>query len=136
MSSNLPLYYKALLAWHDELEKQYIATLEDRLTKLRDGTRQKIAEMFGPEYVVQVENRDDDPYDSVLEVEVENLRFIAFRSRGGGINISLLMECPRCGHQMPSNPLTHLADLGRELLRFETSGSLSDHECSEESELP
>lgn len=135
MSSNLPLYYKALLAWHDELEKQYRATLEDKLTKLRDGARRKMVEMFGPEHVIQIEDRDDDPYDSVLEAEVENLRLIAFRSRGGGINISLLMKCPRCGHQIPSSPLTRLADLGRELLRFEMSRSLSEHECSEESEL-
>lgn len=134
MGGNLPLHQKALLAWHDELERQHRAALEDRLTRLRDGTRRKMAEMFGPEYVVRVESRDDDPYDAVLEAEVESLRFVAFRGRGGGINISLLMKCPRCGHQMPSDPLTRLADLGRELLQFETSGSLSGHQCSEGSE--
>lgn len=131
MSSNLPLYHKALLAWHDEVEKQYKAMLEDKLTKLSEGVRRKMSEMFGPQYIIQVESRDDDPYDSVLEAEVENLRFLAFRSRGGGINIVLLMRCPRCDHQMPSNSLTRLADLGRELLQFELSGSLSNHECSE-----
>lgn len=125
----MPLYQKALLAWHDELERQYQAALEDRLTRLRDGTRRKMAEMFGPEYAVRVEARDDDPYDAVLEAEVENLRFIAFRGRGGGINISLLMPCPRCGHQMPSGPLTRLADLGRELTNLAAGSALSSHEC-------
>ena len=131
MSDRLPLYHKALLAWRHELEKQHRATLEDKETPLREGLRRKLAEITGYEYIIEVEDRNDDPYDAVLGAKVENLNFLAFRSPEGAINVVLLMPCPHCGHQMPSDPLTRLADLGRELLQFDMRGTLSNHQCTD-----
>jgi hypothetical protein len=128
MSSNASLFHKALIAWRGELEKQHEAALADKRTKLRDGLRRKLEERFGTEHFIELED-EDDPNDLVLRAVIENLRFLAFRSPEGAINVVLLMPCPRCGHQMPSNPLTRLADLGRELLQFDMSGTLSHHEC-------
>ncbi len=85
--------------------------------------------MFGHEHIVEVEIRDDDPYDLVLRATVDNLRFIGFRSPDGSINIVLLMKCHHCGHEMPSDPLRGLADLGRALLQLDMSGTLSTHQC-------
>lgn len=128
MSRNPSLLHKALLAWRGELERQHEAALADKRVKLRDGLRRKLEEMFGPHHVIELED-EDDPSDSVLGAVIENLRFLAFRSPEGAINVVLLMPCPRCGHQMPSGPLTRLADLGRELLQFDMSGILGSHEC-------
>jgi hypothetical protein len=131
MSHRLPLYHKALLAWRHELEKQYRAILEDKETPLRERLRRKLAEITGYEYIIEVEDRNDDPYDAVLGAKVENLNFLAFRSPEGVINVVLLMPCPHCDHQMPSDPLTRLADLGRELLQFDMHGTLSNHQCTD-----
>jgi len=131
MSNRLPLYHKALLAWRHELEKQHRAILEDKETPLREGLRRKLVGIIGYEYIIEIEDRNDDPYDAILGVKVENLHFLAFRSTEGAINVVLLMPCPHCGHQMPGDPLTHLADLGRELLQFDMSGRLSSHQCSD-----
>lgn len=130
MSRNPSLLHKALRAWRGELERQHKAALADKRTKLRVGLRRKLEEMFGPEHVVELEDKDD-PNDLALGAMIENMRFLAFRSPEGIINVVLLMPCPRCGHQMPSSPLTRLADLGRELLQFDMSGILSGHQCSD-----
>jgi hypothetical protein len=130
MSDRPPLYYRALLAWQYELEEQRRKALEDKETPLSDGLRRKLIGMFGPEHVVSVEVRHDDPYDLVRGAEVEGLRFLGFRSPDGIINVVLVMPCPHCGYQMPSAPLNQLADLGRELLQFDRYGKLNNHECS------
>lgn len=128
MSRNPSLFHKALLAWQDELERQHETALVDKRTKLRDGMRRKLQEMFGPEHFIELE--EDDRNDLVLRAVIENLLFLAFRSSEGVINIVLLMPCPRCGHQMPSSPLTQLADLGRELTRFGMTGIIGEHQCT------
>jgi hypothetical protein len=110
MSRNPSLFHKALLAWRDELERQHEAALTDKRTKLRDGMRRKLEKMFGTEHLIELE--DDDRNDLVLRAVIENLLFLAFRSPEGAINVVLLMPCPRCGHQMPSSPLTRLANNG------------------------
>jgi hypothetical protein len=133
MSSDQPLYRKALLAWQDELEKQYKAILEDKQSSLRNGFLKKLREMFGPSHAIEVEG-ENDPNDMALSAVIEGLRFLSFRTPAGNINIVFVMRCPRCGHQMPSAPLTRLADLGRELTNLAMSGSLSNHECSVGSE--
>lgn len=66
MSDRLPLYHKALLAWRHELEKQYKAILEDKEMPLREGLRRKLVGIIGYEYTIEVEDRNDDPYDAVL----------------------------------------------------------------------
>jgi hypothetical protein len=129
MSRNLSLFQKALLAWRGELERQHEAALADRRTKLRDGMRRKLEEMFGTEYLIELEE-DDDPKDLVLRAVIENLLFLAFRGSEGAINVVLLMPCPRCGYQMPSSPLTRLADLGRELTQFGMTGIIGEHQCT------
>jgi hypothetical protein len=130
MSRKQSLYRKALIKWKGELEKKQKATLEDKRTKLRDGLHQKLAEIVGPEYVVKIKDAADDSEDLMLEAVVDYLDFIGFRGPAGEINVILVVLCPRCGHNMPSNPLTVLTDLGRELLRLEMTGNLGDHECS------
>lgn len=128
MSQKQPLYQKALLAWRGELEKQRASILKDKQTKLRDAMSQKLAEICGAEYDIEMEGvhaRDE----LVLGAVVENLNFLALRGSSGAINVILLVPCPRCHYQMTSTPLTCLADLGRELLQFEMKGTLSDHEC-------
>jgi hypothetical protein len=129
--SDRPLYYRALLAWRHELEEQRRKALEDKETPLSDGLRRKLTTIFGPEHVVSVEVRHDDSHDLVRGAEVEGLRFLGFRSPEGTINVVLLMPCPHCGHQMPSAPLTRLADLGRELVQFDMHGTLSNHQCTD-----
>lgn len=129
MSGRLALYHKALLAWRQELEERQKVALEDKGTPLGEGLRRKLEALVGPEYAVELEVKTDDPRDLVLPAEVERLRFLGFRSPEGAINVVLLMPCPRCGHQMPSAPLSRLADLGRELLQFDMHGKLSDHQC-------
>jgi hypothetical protein len=133
MSSNLPLCHKALLAWQDELEKRYKATLEDKQSRLRDRFLKKLTEMFGPAHIIRLDD-EDDPNDLILGAVIEELRFLAFRTSLGDIKVVFLMPCSRCGHQMPSGPLTSLADLGKELTTLSMSGTLSNHECSAEGE--
>jgi hypothetical protein len=128
MSHKQPLYQKALLAWRGELEKQRASILKDKQTKLRDAMHQKLAEICGVEYDIEMEGLHAKD-ELVLGAVIENLNFLAFRSPAGDINIVLLIPCPRCRHQMTSDPLTSLVDLGRELLQFEMKGTLSDHEC-------
>ena len=128
MSRNSSLFHKALLAWRGELEKQHEAALADKRTNLRDGLRRKLEEMFGTEHFIELED-EDDPNDLVLRAMIENLRFLGFRSPEGIINVVLLMPCPRCAHQMPSSPLTRLADLGRELTQFGMTGIIGEHQC-------
>jgi hypothetical protein len=130
MSSNPSLFHKALIAWRVELEKQHETTLADKRTKLHDGLRRKLEEMFGTEHFIELED-EDDPDDLVLRAVIENLRFLAFRSPEGGINVVLLMPCPRCNHQMPSRPLIWLADLGRELTQFGMTGIVGEHQCTD-----
>lgn len=128
MSRKLSLYHRAVLAWRDELEKQREATLADKRTKLRDGLRRKLTEMFGPEHQIEMEGeRDSD--DVVLEAMVENLNFLGFRDPAGEINVILTLPCPNCMNRMTSIPLNQLADVGRELLQLEMTGRLSNHEC-------
>jgi hypothetical protein len=129
MSSSSPLHYKALLAWRQELERQRKEALADKETPLREALRQRLTGMFGVEHLVELEGRDGDPHDMVLGAKVEGLRFIGFRNRDGDINVVLLEKCSRCGHEMPSNPLTRLADLGRELTRLGMSGVVGEHQC-------
>lgn len=128
MSRNLSLYHKALIEWKGELEKKQQAILADKRTKLRDGLLRKLTEIAGTEYVIELED-EDDPDDLVLEAMVENLNFLSFRGSAGEINVILVLPCPNCEHRMTSNPLTRLADLGKELLELEMSGRLSNHEC-------
>jgi hypothetical protein len=128
MSRKLSLYHKALIEWKGELEKKQQAILEDKRTKLWEGLHQKLTEIVGPEYVIELEYKADDA-DDLLEAIVENLNFLGFRGPAGEINIILLLPCPNCGHRMTSNPLTRLADLGRELLQLEMTGALSNHRC-------
>lgn len=94
MSSNLPLYQKALLAWQDELEKQYKATLDDKHSRLRDRFLKKLREMFGPVHVIEIKE-EDDRNDLVLSAVIEGLRFLAFRTPPGDIKVVFLMVCPR-----------------------------------------
>jgi hypothetical protein len=128
MSRKQSLYHKSLIEWKGELKQQQQAILEDKRTKLRDGLRRKLAEMVGPEHVIELED-EDDPDDLVLEAMVENLNFLGFRGPAGEINVILLLPCPKCGQRMTSNPLTRLADLGKELLELEMNGRLSNHQC-------
>lgn len=134
MSDNNSLLHKALLAWRRELERQCRNAFKDKATPLREGLRRKLVEMFGTEYTVEVEVRDDDPYDLVLSAQVDGLRFIGFRSPDGSINVVLLKKCSHCEHEMPTNPLTSLADLGRELTQFGMTGSVGEHRCLDKDE--
>lgn len=84
--------------------------------------------MFGAEHAVEV--WDSDPHDLVLWAEIEGLRFLGFRGPDDSINVVLLVKCSRCGHEMSSDTLTSLTDLGRELTQFDMTGALSNHECS------
>lgn len=128
MTRKQSLYLKALLAWRGVLAAQHQSMLKDRQTKMRDALRQKLAEMFGSDYPIEIE--DAHPKEElVLGVVIENLNFLAIRGPAGDISIVLLVPCSRCGHQMPSAPLSRLADLGRELLQLEMKGTLRDHEC-------
>ena len=131
MSHNQSLYHKALIEWKGELEKKQQAILEDKRTKLRDGLHQKLTKMVGPEHFIELEGEDDSD-DLVLEAMVENLNFLGFRGSAGEINVILVLPCPNCGQRMTSNPLTRLADLGKELLELEMTGRLSNHKCSTE----
>jgi hypothetical protein len=131
MNRNPSLFHKALIAWRDELGRQHEAALVDKQTGLRYGLRRKLEEMFGTEHFIELED-EDDPSDLVLRAVIENLRFLAFRSPEGTINVVLLMPCPRCSHQMPSRPLTRLGDLGRELTQFGMTGIIGEHQCTDE----
>ena len=128
MSGRQSLYEKALLAWRRELVARHDSTLKDKGTKMRYALRQKLVDMFGSEYPIEMEDAHAKE-KMVLGAVIENLNFLAFRRSAGDIHIVLMMPCSRCGYQMPSESLTCLADLGRELLKFEMSGTLRDHEC-------
>lgn len=129
MSRNQSLYHKALIEWKGELEKKQQAILEDKRMKLRDGFHQKLVEIVGPEYTIEIKDAEDGSEDLLLEASAGYLDFIAFRCPAGEINIILVVLCPNCDHKMPSNPLINLADLGRNLLQLEMTGRLSNHEC-------
>lgn len=128
MTSKQSLYQKALLAWRGELVTQHESMLKDRQTKMRDALRQKLTEMFGSDYPIEMEGAHPKE-ELVLGVVIEDLNFLAIRGPSGSIDVVLLVLCPRCGHQMPSAPLTRLADLGRELLDLEMKGVVGEHEC-------
>jgi hypothetical protein len=128
MTREQSLYQEALLAWRRELVAQHELMLKDRQTKMRDALRQKLTEMFGPDYPIEMEGAHAKE-ELVLGAVVEDLNFLAIRGPSGGINVVLLVLCSRCGHQMPSAPLTRLADLGRELLDLEMKGIVGEHEC-------
>lgn len=128
MTRKHSLYQKALLAWRGELVTQQESILKDKQTKMRDALRQKLIEMFGSNYPIEIESAHAKE-ELVLGAVIEGLNFLAIRGPAGGISVVLLVPCSRCGHQMPSASLTSLADLGRELLQFEMNGTLRDHEC-------
>ena len=129
MSRQITLYHKALLAWRGELAKLKQGALEDKKTKLRDALYQRLREMVGPEYVIDLED-EDDPDDLVLEAMVDDdLNFLSFRNSEGEIKIILVMPCPNCRYRMVSDPITGLADVGRELLQLEMIGRLGNHQC-------
>lgn len=130
MSDSPPLHYKALLAWREDLERRRKEALADKEMPLGEGLRRRLTGMFGAEHAVEIEAWKDDPYDLVLWAEVEGLRFLGFRGPDDRINVVLLVKCLRCGHEMSGNPLTSLADLGRELTQFDMTGALDNHECS------
>lgn len=128
MARKQSLYQKALLARRGELVAQRESMLKDKQTKMRDALRQKLTEMFGADYQIEIEGAHAKE-ELILGAVIEDLNFLAIRGPGGDISIVLLVPCSRCGHQMPSASLTRLADLGRELLQFEMNGMLRDHEC-------
>jgi hypothetical protein len=128
MTQKQPLYQKALLAWRQELMLQRDSMLKDKQAKLRDRMCQKLEEMFGADYPITIEGAHAKD-DLVLGAVVEDLNLLAFRDAQGNINIVLLVLCPRCGHQIAGDPLTRLADLGRELLELDMKGTIGDHEC-------
>jgi hypothetical protein len=128
MTHNQSLYQKALLAWRQELVAQHDSTLKDKRMKMRDALRQKLEEMFGSDYPIELEDEHTQE-EIILGAVIENLNFLALRRAAGDIHIVLMIPCPHCGYQMPSDSLTCLADLGRELLQFEMKGTLGKHEC-------
>jgi hypothetical protein len=133
MSHERSLYTEALLAWRRELEKLRDEALRYKRLNLKEGLRLKLTEMFGTDYEI-FEEGDGDPDDPVRGAVVDNLPFLAIRQRDGNINMHLLVPCFSCGYQMPSEPLSSISDLGRELLQFEMKGRLGDHECPTHSE--
>jgi hypothetical protein len=128
MSDRKPLYQKALLAWRRELVARHETTLKDKGMKMRDALRQKLVDMFGSDYQIELEGTHVKE-EIILGAVIENLNFLALRRAAGDIHIVLMIPCSHCGYQMPSNSLTCLADLGRELLQFEMKGTLGEHEC-------
>jgi hypothetical protein len=66
MSGSLPLHYKALLAWREELERHRREPLADKEMPLGEGLRRRLTAMFGAEHAVEVEVWKDDQYDLVL----------------------------------------------------------------------
>lgn len=132
MSGKQPLYQKALLAWRQELKARHDSMLKGKGMKLRNALQQKLAEMFGSDYLIELEGAHAEE-EIVLGAVIENLNFLAFRHSSGDIDIVLLVLCPRCGHQMASDPLTRLFDLGRELLQLEMNGMIGEHECPDAS---
>lgn len=128
MSYQLSLYVRALRAWRSVLVKQHTSALRDKETTLRDGLRRKLAEMFGDDYHVEMEGPHDND-ELVTGAVIEHLSFVALRAPSGEIAVYLLMPCPRCRHQMMSDTLTNLADLGRALMYFEAKGTLGDDAC-------
>lgn len=131
MGDKQSLYMKALLAWRQELAARHNSTLKDKGTKMRNALQQKLVEMFGSDYSIEIEGTHAKE-EMILGAVIENLNFLAFRREASDINIVLLIPCPRCGSQMTSDPLTCLADLGRELLQFEMNGTLHEHECTDD----
>lgn len=128
MSDRESLYQKALLAWRRELVAQHESALKDKGAKLRDALQQKLVDMFGSDHQIELEGTHANE-EIILGAVIENLNFLALRRNAGDINIVLMIPCSRCGYQMPSEFLTCLADLGRELLQFEMKGTLGEHEC-------
>jgi hypothetical protein len=134
MSDNSPLHYKALLAWREEMERRRREALADKETPLGEGLRRRLTAMFGAEHPVEVEVWEGDPYDLVLWAEVEGLRFLGFRGPDDRINVVLVAKCSRCGREISGDPLTRLADLGRELTQFGMSGIIGEHHCTQRDE--
>lgn len=128
MTHKQSLYQQALLAWRRELVTRHESVLKDRQTKMRNALRQKLTEMFGTDYSIEMEEPHAQE-ELILGAVIENLNFLGIRGSDEGINVVLLIPCSRCGHQMPSTYLTCLAGLGRELLQFEMNGTLRDHKC-------
>jgi hypothetical protein len=128
MTRNKSLYQTALLAWRRELVARHESTLKDKGTKMRDALRQKLVDMFGSDYQIELEGTHTKE-EMILGAVIENLNFLAFRRAAGNIHVVLMIPCSHCGYQMPSDSLTCLADLGRELLQFEMKGTLGEHEC-------
>ncbi len=128
MSQKQPLSQKALLAWRQELASRRDSMIKDKQFNLRYRMFQKLQEMFGSDYPMEMEGLHAQD-DLVLGAVVDGLNFLAFRDSHGYINIVLLVLCPQCKHQIMSDPLTHLAELGRELLQLQMKGTIDDHEC-------
>jgi hypothetical protein len=124
------LYNRALLARRRELEVAYQAIEADKQTGLRQGVFNKLALMFGPWHVIEME-AETNPAGVVIGATVEDLRFLGLRVPSGEIGIHLLVRCERCGHEMAGDRLTCLADLGRELAELNRKGAIGEHECSE-----
>ncbi|MGA9994156.1 MAG: hypothetical protein WBP93_02025 [Pyrinomonadaceae bacterium] len=133
MNRERSLYTTALLAWRGELEKLREEALRYKRVSLREGLRLKLIEMFGPDYEI-LEESDVDPNNHVRGAVINNLSFLAIRQHDGNINVHLLVPCSRCGYQMPSEPLSGMSSLGRELLQLEMNGHLGNHECPTGSE--
>lgn len=133
MNHERSLYTAALLAWRCELEKLREEALRYKRLNLREGLRLKLTEMFGTDYEI-FEESGGDPDDPVRGAVIDNLSFLAIRQRDGNINVHLLVPCFSCGYQMPSEPLSGISDLGRELLQLEMKGRLGDHKCPTGSE--
>jgi hypothetical protein len=74
-----PLYNRALLAWRSELVKAYQVIEADKQTGLRQGVFRKLAAMFGPWHVIEVETQANSA-DVVIGAVVEDLRFLGLRS--------------------------------------------------------
>jgi hypothetical protein len=128
MNYQLSLYVRAVQVWRSARAGRQASALRDEQSPLRDVLRRKLADMFGDDYHVEM----DDPggrEESVMFAVIENLNFVAVRQVSGAVNISLMMYCPRCRGEMMSDPLTGLADLGRELLNFEVMGTLGGDRC-------
>lgn len=128
MSNKLSLYRIALLAWRQELMAQAEEISVYKEMTIRDGLRRKLKELFGTGHEIELDT-EGGPNDPVLGAVVDGLHFLGIRCEDGRIKITMLIRCARCGHQMPSKFLHNISDLGQQLLEFEMSGILNDHEC-------
>ncbi|HYX72218.1 MAG TPA: hypothetical protein VE732_05565 [Nitrososphaera sp.] len=125
-NTSTPLRERALHAYRQVLAEKL---REDRLYRqlaLREALQLKVWELFGGEYLIDVEENVDE---HVLGAVVEGLNFFCIRAGDADVQLILIESCNRCGYKMTSQPITSIVALGRELLQLEVSGKLSNHKC-------